>query len=158
MTTTRYELRDVHGVHVATHVRRDLGDGSPKKMHWELPDGTPKLNGLKVSQLPLYGSEKLAQHTSIAGFVPGDIHVVVCEGEKSAGALWKLGIVAVATVCGGGVTPDPKVFVPLLPFNIVLWPDHDAAGQRHSGEDRPPPQRPRRDGVDDLVARGTPEG
>src|SRR5262249_23948235 len=54
---TRYEIRDAHGVLVATHVREDLSDGT-KSLRWER-NGKSGLKGLPITELPLYGSERV---------------------------------------------------------------------------------------------------
>jgi DNA primase len=122
---TVYEIRDTAGVLVAEHVRIDLDDGS-KRVRWQVPGGDPKegLMGLPTAQLPLYGSE------NIRTFETGQV-VVVTEGEKAAEALWLLGIDALGTVTGAACTPDEDALSVLLPFDVVLWPDHDDIGEKH---------------------------
>ncbi|MBX6754519.1 MAG: hypothetical protein IRY86_09825 [Thermorudis peleae] len=116
---TRYELRDVDGTLVAVHVRLDTADG--KKLWWELPDGRKGLNGLRVEDLPLYGMHRLGDTAA----------VIVCEGEKAADALVRLGLPAVGTVCGASVTPSDAVLRPLIGRTVYLWPDNDDAGRAH---------------------------
>ncbi|MBX6754582.1 MAG: hypothetical protein IRY86_10145 [Thermorudis peleae] len=116
---TRYELRDVDGTLVAVHVRLDTADG--KKLWWELPDGRKGLNGLRVEDLPLYGMHRLGDAAD----------VIVCEGEKAADALVRLGLPAVGTVCGASVTPSDDVLRPLVGRTVYVWPDNDGAGQAH---------------------------
>lgn len=72
---TRYRICDAAGVLVAVHVRQDFSYGSPKRFSWERPDGTRGLNGIPTAELPLYGSEHLAQLRPDAG-------VIVCEGRR----------------------------------------------------------------------------
>jgi hypothetical protein len=117
----RYEIRDSSGRLVAVHVRRD-GPGG-KSFTWERPDGTPGLGGLRVANLPLYGSEHLAAR-------PHD-SVVVTEGERAAQALLNVGILAVGTVTGASGTPSPEMLRPLVGRSVTLWPDNDAAGREH---------------------------
>lgn len=122
---TVYEIRDTAGVLIAEHVRIDAEDGG-KRVHWRVPGGTPKqgLDGLPTAQLPLYGSE------NIRAFEAGRV-VVVTEGEKACEALWSLGIDALGTVTGAACTPDEDALSVLLPFDVVLWPDHDEIGDKH---------------------------
>ena len=119
---TRYELRDEHGVLVAIHVREDL-PGGRKKLWWERPDGRKGLGGMRVTELPLYGVDRLNN----AAFV------VVTEGEKSAEAQLRLGISAVGTVTGAGGVPSDESLQPLLRLRTVyLWPDADPPGRTHA--------------------------
>src|SRR5215211_1209486 len=53
------KIRDAAGRHVADHVREEKPDGA-KECRWRLLDGTWGLNGTKLSELPLYGSEQVA--------------------------------------------------------------------------------------------------
>jgi len=52
----RYAVRDASGVLRATLVRT-----SDKAIWWDGPDGRPGLGGVSVSELPLYGSERLGR-------------------------------------------------------------------------------------------------
>ena len=116
-TTTRYAVRDRSGVLWGTHVRRQTAAG--KRMWWEDHEGRKGLL-LPVTEMPLYAIERLERSM-----------VVVCEGEASAEALIALDWPAVATVCGAGHTPSPKVLSDLAARGVWLWPDQDAEGIRH---------------------------
>src|SRR5206468_732111 len=59
-----WPLRDAAGTVVAEHVRVDRADG--KRMWWRRPDGRRGLGGLRTSDLPLYGSERIASADSAA--------------------------------------------------------------------------------------------
>lgn len=122
---TVYRVRDISGEVIAEHVRVVL-PGGKKNMYWQSPGCDPRdgLMGLGTPDLPLYGTERLPR------VAIGDV-VVVTEGEKSAEALWSLGIHAVATVTGASSTPGEDALSVLLPFDVVLWPDFDEAGDRH---------------------------
>lgn len=120
---TRYEVRNAGGELVAVHVRRDLPDGS-KAMHWARPDGSLGLDGLPVSAIPLYGSERLPA-------LPDGACVVLVEGEKPCAALTARGTVAVASVTGAASTPGDDALRPLVRFSVLLWPDADNAGRLH---------------------------
>ena len=74
---THYQVRDLDGHLIAVHVRWDGPKG--KKMWWEQPDGTKELNGMPVSELPLFGSEDLAE-------LPDGAQIVVTEGESARDA------------------------------------------------------------------------
>lgn len=126
----RYEIRDVNGQHVATHVRKETPEG--KGFVWVRPDGSVGLGGLRVADLPLFGSEKLAT---------GVDRAVVTEGEKAAVAAQQMfdafyqgqrKVAALGTVTGASSSPSPEALAPLLRIpEVVLWPDADEPGQRH---------------------------
>lgn len=120
---TRYEIRDASGRLVASHQRTDKPDGS-KTFAWFQGDGTSGLNGVPVSALPMYGSEKLAS-------LPVGVTITVTEGEKAREALVARDIPAVGTVTGAASTPRPESLSALLPFRVCLWPDNDDPGRSH---------------------------
>lgn len=107
---------------VVEHVREDRADGG--KQVWWSRDGIAGLDGLRVEDLPLYGTDELRN-------VPKGSRIVVVEGEKSRDALKARGIVAVATVTGAKVTPSDESLRPLLEYVVLLWPDTDADGHTH---------------------------
>jgi len=123
MKRTIYKVRARDGRVIAEHVRIDYPDGS-KITPWQLPDGTRGLGELHPSDLPLYGTERLAS-------LEVGRTVLACEGEKATEACWRMGYPAVGTVTGASGTPDEDALAVLLPFDVVLWPDHDDQGQRH---------------------------
>lgn len=116
---TRYEVRDVTGQRVRYHVRTEGPEG--KTFRWEQEDGTPGLDGVKLSDLSLYGIDRL----------PPDGPVVITEGEKTADALQGNGIPAVGTVTGASGTPGDDALRPLLGRTVYLWPDNDDNGRQH---------------------------
>lgn len=127
-----YEIRDYEGHIVAHHHRTNLvainGNGKPKKeMRWSTPGNPKGLGGIKVRDLPLYGTELLKTH-------PGTT-VTITEGEKAADALRARGILALATVTGAGdkvaKAPSRTVLQVLKDREVVLWPDDDDAGRTH---------------------------
>lgn len=116
---TRYEVADDSGRVVAVHVREEPG----KKIWWELPDGTKGLGGLKGSDLPLYGINRIADDSP---------YVVVTEGEKAASALIARGYPAVGTVTGASSAPGAAILKSLLRFGeVLLWADNDDQGRSH---------------------------
>ncbi len=120
---TRYPLRDRNGKVVAVHVRKEKPGG--KEGRWKLPSGELGLNGTKLADLPLYGSEKLAEW-------PEDRPVAVVEGEKSADALNGAGVIlALGTVTGAGGTPGHEALEVLRGREVILWPDADEPGRKH---------------------------
>jgi hypothetical protein len=120
-----YRIKDAGGAVVAEHVRTDLPSGK-KSVAWRRPGhaSSEGLMGVSTSDLPLYGAHLLAR------LEPGRT-VAVAEGEKATEALWGLGLEAVGTVTGASGTPGEDALAVLLPFDVVIWPDHDAEGRSH---------------------------
>jgi hypothetical protein len=120
---TRYPIREPNrGEVIAFHVRTHGPDG--KRMTWELPDGTPNLDGARTADLPLYGAA--AAHRWDL-----DAPVIVTEGEKDASALVKAGWQACGTVTGAGGCPNREPLMILAGHPVLLWPDNDEAGTIH---------------------------
>src|SRR5262249_15603977 len=92
---------------------------------WWSRDGRNGLNGYGVENLPLYGARDVVQTVA-----KGNV-VVVLEGEPARDALWSLAIPAVATVTGAATAPTLDAFVPLAEYDLVMWPDFDAPGEKH---------------------------
>lgn len=118
--TTRYEIPTVDNISRAVHVREDYSDGS-KRMWWETADGRQGLNGIKLSDLQLYGLPSLQDNDE----------VVVVEGEKAGDAGRSLGVPFVATVTGASAIPSDASLNPLLGRTVYLWPDNDEPGLKH---------------------------
>jgi hypothetical protein len=119
---TVYVLRDAAGAVVAEHVRIRRPNGE-KRMFWRR-NGTPKLKGVKVTDLPLYGADTVAQ-------VEAGASVAVTEGEKPKEALSARRILAVGTVTGAATIPCDAVLRQLLAYDVILWPDNDDIGRAH---------------------------
>ncbi len=93
---------------------------------WTLPDGSKGLGGLKVRDLPLYGSERLGERE------PGDdTPAIIVEGEPAADALLRHNLPALGTVGGSGVTPCDASLGVLVGWQVVLWPDNAEDGIEH---------------------------
>ena len=122
---TVYSIKNFSGDVIAEHVRVDL-PGGKKNVYWQIPGGDPRdgLMGIGVADLPLYGSERLAD-------LEAGRTVLVTEGEKARDALVSMGFEAVATVTGASSAPGEDALAVLLPFDVVTWEDHDTAGERH---------------------------
>jgi hypothetical protein len=116
-----YGIKDAAGVVVAEHVRRGFSDGS-KTFAWRR-HGRSGLGGMPTSALPLYGTECLSQLDGRP--------VVVVEGEKARDVLASRGMNSVGTVTGAAGTPDLDALRVLVGYDVVLWPDADAAGHKH---------------------------
>jgi hypothetical protein len=125
MTRTVYQIKDTAGRLIAEHGCERRQDGT-KSMWWTRPGIDPKLglDGYGTANLPLYGSERLAD------LAPGTL-VLACEGEKATEAAWSLGYAAVGTVTGASGTPGEDALSVLLPFDVVTWEDHDEPGEQH---------------------------
>lgn len=125
MQRTVHQIKDAAGRLVAEHVRV-VGPDGKKRMFWQRPGYAPTegLAGLATADLPLYGTQYLRR------LEPGRT-VVVCEGESAVEALWSWRVPAVGTVTGAAGTPGEDALGVLLPFDVVLWPDHDEPGEAH---------------------------
>lgn len=125
MGMTVFEVRDMLGETIAEHVKVTW-PGGQKRMHWRVPGCDPRdgLMGLSTPDLPLYGTER------VPGFQIGQT-VLVPEGETATEALWALGFDALGTVTGASATPGEDALSVLLPFDVVVWPDHDREGHQH---------------------------
>lgn len=120
--TTVFAIRDAASRLVAEHVRIERPGGN-KAFAWRR-DGRSGLRGLRVTELPLYGAEH------VAAFDRSRL-VFLCEGEKATARLVSIGAQAVGTVTGAGGVPGAGPLGVLQGWDVVLWPDHDAAGARH---------------------------
>ena len=61
--------------------------------------------------------------------------VIVCEGEKSAQAATAVFPKSIATTSSGGAGAASKTdWTPLAGRSILIWPDHDAAGEKYARE------------------------
>ncbi len=122
--TTVYRVRDAAGHVIAEHVREDRPDGS-KECRWRRPSGGWGLNGMPLEELPLYGSERLADW-------PEEYPVILVEGEKAADALNGAGhLFALGTVTGAAGTPGADALEALRGREVILWPDADDPGREH---------------------------
>ena len=61
--------------------------------------------------------------------------VVICEGEKAAEAAAPIFPSSIATTSSGGAGAAAKTdWTPLAGRSILIWPDHDAAGEKYARE------------------------
>ncbi|MFM0338150.1 DUF3631 domain-containing protein [Paraburkholderia fungorum] len=85
--------------------------------------GEPKQDGGKV----LYGLPELAVHAHAAA--------VIVEGEQKADALTKIGAGRFIGITSGGATSAGAAdWSPMAGRHVLLWPDHDAPGQKYADE------------------------
>lgn len=122
VSTTSYQVRDAAGELVATHVRKDLSDGT-KEFLWKRGSEWG-LRGTKPGDLPLYRLPELLE-------LPHGTAVLVTEGEKDADAARAAGWPAVGTY-GTGADPTEEALRPLADYLPILWPDNDAKGAEHA--------------------------
>jgi len=118
---TVWTIYDRGGKRAAQHVRLDTADG--KKVFWRGPNGEKARLadlGIRIAELPPYASERVGQAQT----------VYVCEGEKSADALLRIGLCAVGTF-GAEVCPIQAALEFLRGRSVVLWPDNDPPGRKH---------------------------
>jgi hypothetical protein len=119
-----YEIKDTDGSLVAIHERYDIGPGQ-KDFKWRRrPNGLRTLEGLPVTELPLYGSEQVKDWAE-------DKTIILVEGETPAEALLRRGFCAVATVTGAKSTPGAKALEVLRGRKVLIWRDNDQDGLNH---------------------------
>jgi len=129
-----YEVRNLAGEVIARHHRQDTCGASDasgpagKKMWWSRPGVAKGLGGLKVTEIPLYGTELLADAAR------AEETVVITEGERSADTLRGYGVLALATTTGANKTPSATQLAPLAGREVLLWPDNDKPGRLHMAE------------------------
>lgn len=120
---TMYDVRNEGGTIIGTHVR-DVYESGEKHVWWKRPTGESGLGGVPLEKLPLYGVHEIARAAGI----------VVTEGERAREALHACKVAAVGTVTGSSSAPGPDALRPLVGKLVVLWPDRDAAGERHMSD------------------------
>jgi len=117
-----YVIRDTEGYIVAFH-ERVTRDGH-KQFFWRRPNGELGLNGTKVADLPLYGSQHIRRWDTSRP-------IFIVEGEKATMALTNWGFRALGTVCGAAAIPSVKAFEPLRGHHVIVWADNDEPGREH---------------------------
>lgn len=160
---TVWPIRDITGQTIAHKNRGDSQNGKKKRIFWTDASGKNGLNGLPPKALPLYNSESLPDYDRKKP-------LFLLEGEKDTDALLSLGIQAVGTVGGAGVTPSLEVLETIADFQDVRpWPDHDSDGKGYRHMQRvaarlitlgctpailtPPPELPEGGGAADWVTQ-----
>lgn len=125
---TVYEYVDIDGQAIARVHRTDKPNGEKTFMQ-STPDGKCgwQWKGPK-GPTPLYRLQALAASPTLP--------VVICEGEKAAdAALQLLGAAYVATTYMGGAAAVSRADLgPLAGRDVIVWPDHDAAGKKAASE------------------------
>jgi hypothetical protein len=123
-----YEYRNADGVLVAEKSRYEYftPDGNRRKtFRWRTPgqEKFGRLEGMKEHQLPLWGSEMLAER-------PSD-WVFFTEGEKACQACRAQGLLAVCAAGGSSQKDFGTALEVLRNRKVYLWPDNDAPGQKY---------------------------
>lgn len=123
-----YVVCSPHGDVIAEHKRVDAidKDGQPQKKVWWRRNGRNGLNGMPVTELPLYKVETLPEAEPFPD-------VIITEGEKACDALVARGFTAVGTVTGAAQCPSRESLaaVAARSSKLFLWPDNDAPGKAH---------------------------
>ena len=88
-------------------------------------DGVAWKAGAPPEPRPLYNLDMLAMP---------DWPVVVCEGEKSADAVMPYFEAIGVTSMNGAKSPSKSNWSPLKGRDVIIWPDHDAAGDAYAIE------------------------
>ncbi|MEJ7815967.1 MAG: hypothetical protein WKF53_12410 [Rubrobacter sp.] len=123
--TATWQIKDRSGKHRADHVRYDNPDNpNDKECRWRQPSGKWGLNGTKLPDLPLYGSE-------LVDSWPLKQALILVEGEPAKDAAHKAGLNALGTVTGASSTPGPEALEVARDRTVVLWPDNDPEGREH---------------------------
>ena len=122
------------------HVYRDEA-GEP--LYWRIRAKHPKtgdkwirpmkLNGrgYELGEPSLANGKPLYNLDQIAAAAP-DASIWICEGEKAADALAKLGVVA--TTSGGAQSAAKADWTALRGCSCIIWPDNDKAGKGYAGD------------------------
>ncbi|NOT00450.1 MAG: AAA family ATPase [Phycisphaerales bacterium] len=117
-----WAYQDAAGDEVFRIVRLDGCRGAKPKQYRPL---RRSIDGWHIGDppglLPLYGLPELA----------GASTIWVCEGEKCVEILRDLGLMA-TTNAHGALASDRTDWTPLADKRVVVCPDHDAAGDRHT--------------------------
>lgn len=122
--TALYQYITADGELVGEKGRWDAPDGS-KRFAWRKPglEDWPKVSGITVSAMPLWGAELLQQSP--------DSTVVFTEGEKAAQSCRDRGLLAVCFGGGASSTNFGESLRVLQGRDVLLWPDNDAAGRTY---------------------------
>jgi hypothetical protein len=120
-----WEIKDRSDKHWADHVRFDNPDDpDDKQCVWRQPSGEWGLNGTKLQDMPLYGSE-------LVDSWPPEQAAILVEGEPAKDAAHNARLNALGTVTGASSTPGPEALEVVRDRTVVLWSDNDPAGREH---------------------------
>lgn len=114
-----YQTFDRAGRLVATQTRRITPEG--KECRWQR-NGKPGLDGMKVNELPLYGSQFIDKFDA-------SLPVDIGEGQPATEALRSVMAQALGTY-GTGNEPSKEVLSWVKDKTLRLWPDNDPADSK----------------------------
>lgn len=117
-----WHYHDSNGEVVAAAIRFDMVGGR-KEFRPVSRDGTGWVLNAPASPRPLYRLHELVN-------LPIETRVYVTEGEKATDAACSLGLPA-TTSFGGSQAANKADWTPLAGRDVVLLPDHDAAGAKY---------------------------
>lgn len=113
--TAKWDYTDAQGTLIASVYRYDPRPGQKEFRPWDALRGVMRAPEIR----PLYNQ---------VGLKTADT-VVLVEGEKCAAALVDLGICATTAMNGAKAPIDKTDWSPLKGKRVIIWPDHDDAGQ-----------------------------
>ncbi len=113
--TAKWDYTDAQGTLIASVYRYDPRPGQKEFRPWDALRGVMRAPEIR----PLYNQ---------VGLKTADA-VVLVEGEKCAAALIDLGICATTAMHGAKAPIDKTDWSPLKGKRVIVWPDHDEAGQ-----------------------------
>lgn len=113
--TAKWDYTDAQGTLIASVYRYDPRPGQKEFRPWDALRGVMRAPEIR----PLYNQ---------VGLKAADA-VVLVEGEKCAAALVDLGICATTAMNGAKAPIDKTDWSPLKGKRVIIWPDHDEAGQ-----------------------------
>jgi putative DNA primase/helicase len=113
--TAKWDYTDAQGTLIASVYRYDPRPGQKEFRPWDASRGVMRAPEIR----PLYNQ---------VGLKAADA-VVLVEGEKCAAALVDFGICATTAMNGAKAPIDKTDWSPLKGKRVIIWPDHDEAGQ-----------------------------
>lgn len=113
--TAKWDYTDADGHVIASVYRYDPRPGQKEFRPWDAVRGVMKAPEVR----PLYNQVGLR----------GADTVFLVEGEKCAAALIGIGICATTAMHGAKAPIDKTDWSPLKGKRVIIWPDHDEAGQ-----------------------------
>jgi putative DNA primase/helicase len=116
--TAKWDYTDAQGTLIASVYRYDPRPGQKEFRPWDALRGVMRAPEIR----PLYNQ---------VGLKTADA-VVLVEGEKCAAALIDIGICATTAMHGAKAPIDKTDWSPLKGKRVIIWPDHDEAGQTYA--------------------------
>ena len=115
--TARWDYKNGDGRLIACVYRYDTASGKEYRP-WDVKAQKTRAPNVR----PLYNQPEMKDADTI----------VLVEGEKCADALMAEGLIATTAMFGSNAPIDKTDWSPLIGKNVVVWPDHDEAGQRYA--------------------------